>query len=157
MNEVTKSVCVVLGYGDTGPVCCSQTSYYLTAWQQCSSALEYGFKTVSGCATCISYQCIDWSAPPYIHTQTHTYIHTYVHLQSGETLLTLLLGGLLQDVPQYSNAEKGVAIPRRDENVGILCRGLLRKRSQESRAVLQNENERSQERHRHAGQVYCTA
>eukprot|EP01036_Dinobryon_divergens_P024878 gene24879-33369_t len=44
-----------------GPVCCSQTSYYLTAWQQCSSALEYGFKTVSGCATCISYQCIDWT------------------------------------------------------------------------------------------------
>ena len=90
MNVCSYTIYMCMCNAIVGPLCCSQTSYYLTAWQQCSNALDYGFKTVSGCATCVSYQCIDWYTHTYIYTHchTHTDTHTAKHAHSHTYIYT---------------------------------------------------------------------
>jgi hypothetical protein len=66
------------------PLCCPYFSYAdVATWQTCNNAASPSLGRVGSCATCLAYQCIDWTAGSQVCRYTHSYIHIlYIHTHS---------------------------------------------------------------------------
>ena len=42
-------------------LCCGKTDYSSTNYLTCSNGKDYSTAPIASCATCVSYQCIDWT------------------------------------------------------------------------------------------------
>lgn len=66
MRRVNLSILVWMIYyhlntsGDTS-LCCGTTDYSKSNYLYCSNGKDYSTGPISSCATCVSYQCIDWT------------------------------------------------------------------------------------------------
>lgn len=43
------------------PLCCETTDYSKTNYLYCTNGNNYAAAPITSCATCVSYQCIDWT------------------------------------------------------------------------------------------------